>query len=145
MAQPLRPKGAYSRIKENRTNVRHEQRKPVLPGPYIYVSGGTGDVAPGETWQSPEWKNSFTQYGTSYVGFRHGIDGFTEIIGQLDLTAGAVTGTVAFTLPIPWRAISFDYTFPVFGGGTDWFAGVMSVNPTGNGDVYVYWPVLTTP
>lgn len=121
-----------------------ERHKPEKPGPYIYVSGGTGDVCPLETTQSVPWKNNFMWYGTSYVGFRHGMDGHTELIGQIDLTLGAVTGTVAFTLPRPFRAISFDYTFPVFGGGTDWFAGVMSVNPTGNGDVYVYWPVQAT-
>jgi len=83
--------------------------------------------------------------GTAYVGFRHGLDGYPEFIGSLDLTLGAVTGTVAFTLPRPFRSISFDYTFPIFGGGTDWFSGVVSVNPTGNGDVKIYWPVLTTP
>lgn len=141
--QPLYRRGTPSRIKTNTRGVRREERKPVMPGPYIYVSGGTGDVAPGETWQSPPWLNSFTQFGTSYVGFRHGVDGYVEFIGQLDLTAGAVTGDVAFQLPIPWRAISFDYTFPIFVGGTDWQAGVMSIDGT-TGNVRVYWPVQAT-
>jgi hypothetical protein len=150
MAQPLRPKQVYGRIKENRAGVRREQRKPVLPGPYVYVSGGTGDVAPLETWQSVPWLNNFTQYGTSYCGFRHGLDGFTEFIGQIDLTAGAVTGTVAFRLPVPWRAISFDYVFPIFSGGVTWESGIMSINgdstDTANwGKVTVYWPVQMTP
>ena len=150
MAQPLRPKQVYGRIKENRAGVRREQRKPVLTGPYVYVSGGTGDTAPLETWQSVPWLNSFTQFGTSYVGFRHGLDGFTEFIGQIDLTLGAVTGTVAFRLPVPWRAISFDYPFPIYAGGTNWQTGIMSINgdstDTANwGNVTVYWPVQADP
>lgn len=140
---PLRHKNAHTRIKNTGYEMRQERRKPVLPGPYIYV----GDFDAGDpltTWQSPVWTpgNSFIQFGTAYVGFRHGLDGYVEFIGRLDLTAGAVTGTVAFTLPLPWRAISFDYTFPVFAGGTTWNSGVMSVNPLGDGDVYVYWPVV---
>jgi hypothetical protein len=139
---PLRPKNSYTRIKESGTVLSRERRKPNAPGPYIYVSGGAGDTTPLATWQSPEWQNSFTYYGDSYVGFRHGLDGYPEFVGRLDLTAGAVTGTVAWTLPVPWRSISFDYTFPIFMSGTDWQAGVMSIDAV-SGDVTVYWPVIT--
>ena len=53
-------------------------------------------------------------FDTAYVGFRHGLDGWTEFIGKLDLTLGAVTGTAAFTLPVPWRSLAWDYTFPIY-------------------------------
>lgn len=141
---PLREKTGWNRIKSNSLQIRKERRKPQLPGPYIYVGDFPGD--PLTTWQSPPWTpgNNFDSFGTAYVGFRHGLDGYVEFIGKLDLTLGAVTGTVAFTLPNPWTAISFDYTFPIFAGGTDWQAGIMSVNPLGDGDVYVYWPVQAT-
>lgn len=141
---PPRRKTAYTRLKNTDYQMREERRKPVLPGPYIYVGDFDALDPPVVTWQSPPWQNSFDAYGTAYVGFRHGLDGWTEFTGKLDLTLGAVTGTVAFTLPSEYRAITFDYTFPVFMGGTDWAAGVMSVNPLDDGDVYVYWPVQTT-
>lgn len=137
---PLRPKRTNTRLKGTDYQMRQERRKPQLPGPYVYV----GDFDAGDpltTWQSPPWQNNFTQFDTNYVGFRHGLDGWTEFIGKIDLTQGAVTGTVAFTLPVPWRAISFDYTFPIYVGGTDWQAGIMAVNQLGDGDVYVYWPI----
>lgn len=143
---PPRRAPAYSRLKNTDYQMREERRKPQLPGPYVYVGDFPGD--PLTTWQSVPWQNSFNAYGTAYVGFRHGLDGYVEFIGRLDLTLGAVTGTVAFTLPQPWTAISFDYTFPVYAGGTDWQAGVMSIDGepgATQGDVTVYWPVLTTP
>lgn len=143
MSRPLYPKTIPARLRGTHAGVYDERRKPNLPGPYIYVSGGTGDVAPGETWQSVPWKNSFTQFGTSYVGFRHGLDGYTEFIGIIDLTAGAVTGTVAFTLPVEYRALTFNYTFPVFVEGTEWWAGILAIDKT-TGDVTVYWPIKAT-
>ena len=144
MAQPLRPKSVATRVKENTRRVTDERRKPNLPGPYIYVSDGTGDTSPYATWQSPEWQNDFMWFGTDYVGFRHGLDGYVEFIGVLDLTLGAVTGDVAFTLPLEYRAISFAYTFPIFAGGTDWQAGILQIDKT-TGDVAVFWPVQADP
>jgi hypothetical protein len=130
-----------SKIATNARGVTTLDHRPNIPGPYVYVLTGDPDF---DTGQSPEWENDFTWFETAYVGFRHGLDGYTEFIGKLDLTAGAVTGTVAFKLPVAYRSIGFDYTFPIFAGGTDWQSGVMSVNPLGDGDVYVYWPVQAT-
>lgn len=131
---------AEAQIATNRRGVTSLDHRPNIPGPYIYVETGDPEF---DTDQSPPWQNDFTWFGDAFVGFRHGLDGYPEFIGKLDLTAGAVTGTVAFQLPLAYRSISFDYTFPIFAGGTDWQAGVMSVNPLGDGDVYVYWPVVT--
>ena len=130
-------------VRNEAYQTRQERRKPELPGPYIYVSGGTGDVAPGETWQSPEWQHDFTQFGTNYVGFRNGLDGYVEFIGQLDLTSGGVTGTVAFTLPPAYCAISFSYPFPIFVEATTWQAGILQINGT-TGEVTPFWPVEAT-
>jgi len=115
----------------------------------VYVGDVGTDDPPVVTPQSPPWQNNFTWLNNDYVGFRHGLDGYVEFIGVLDLTQGAVTGDVAFTLPLPWRAISFAYTFPIFAGGTDWQNGIMHINgdssDPGYGDVTVYWPVQADP
>lgn len=146
MAQPLQRKTVWTRQADVKRRVRHEERKPNLPGPYIYVGDWVGPDDPGNdppvtTWQSVPWKNSFTWVGSSYVGFRHGLDGDVEFIGVYDLTQGAVTGTVAFTLPVPWRGQTFDFHFPIYVGGTDWQTGVNSVDGI-TGDVTVYWPTI---
>lgn len=140
MASPLTRKNVWVRQADVRRRVKREERKPNLPGPYIYVSGGTGATSSRATWQSPVWKNSFDFIAGRDVGFRHGLDGDVEFIGQLDLTQGAVTGTVAFTLPVPYRAVSFDFPFPVWLGGTDWTNAICSVDST-TGNVTIYWPV----
>jgi len=147
---PLRRKTVHSRLKDTEYQMRQERRKPILPGPYVYVGDFDALDPPVATWQSPPWQNNFTWFGTDYVGFRHGLDGYVEFIGVLDLTLGAVTGDVAFKLPQPWRAISFAYTFPIFAGGTDWQNGILHINgdpsnPTTYGDVTVYWPVQADP
>lgn len=144
MTPPLRRKNVYTRVKENRGVLGQERRKPNLPGPYIYVSGGTGSTTSLETWQSPEWSNSFDFVSGREVGFRHALDGDPEFVGQLDLTLGAVTGTVAFQLPVPYRSLSFEFVFPIFTGGTDWINGIFAVDAT-TGDCTVYWPVQATP
>lgn len=148
MAQPLTRKNVWIRQADTKRRVRHEERKPNLPGPYIYVGDFDTLVPSVATWQSPAWQNSFTWVGTRYVGFRHGLDGDVEFIGQLDLTQGAVTGTVAFTLPLPWCGVSFEFPFPIFIGGNDWINGICSVDATPGptlGDVTIYWPVQATP
>lgn len=130
-----------AQIVSNKRGITSLDHRPNIPGPYIYVETGDPEF---DTDQSPPWQNDFLYFGTAFVGFRHGLDGYPEFIGKLDLTLGAVTGTVAFQLPLAYRSISFDYTFPIFAGGTDWQAGIMSVNPFGDGNVYVYWPVQAT-
>jgi hypothetical protein len=144
VGQPIKRTTVPRNVRENRNTVKAERRKPELPGPYIYVGDFDTLDPPVATWQSPAWENSFTWFGSRYVGFRHGLDGDTEFIGSLDLTAGAVTGTVAFTLPVPWRGASFDFVFPIFTGTTEWINGIMSVDAT-TGECTVYWPVLADP
>ena len=56
---PLKQKKPVTRQKNTQYEMRQERRKPVLPGPYIYVSDGTGETSPLKTWQSPEWENNF--------------------------------------------------------------------------------------
>jgi len=92
----------------------------------------------------PEWQNDFTWFEDNYVGFRHGLDGFTEFIGILDLTQGAVTGTVAFTLPAAYKLLTFHFTFPIFVEDTEWQVGVLKVDKA-NGDVTVFWPIEASP
>lgn len=149
MAQPLHPKGVATRVKQNTRGIRSEQRKPNLAGPYIYVCNGdfTDLDPPVATWQSPEWKNSFTWGGTAYFGFRHGLDGSTEFVGALDLTAGAVTGTVAFTLPTPFRNVFDPRMFPIDLGAGQWTVGILrmvSVVGPSFGDVIIEWPISAT-
>ena len=121
----------------NRRGVTSLDHRPNIPGPYVWVETGDPEF---DTDQSPAWQNDFYFVTGSPVGFRHGLDGYVEFVGRLDLTLGAVTGTVAFTLPTPWRAISFDFTFPIFVESTEWQAGVLSID-SASGDVTVYWPI----
>ena len=138
--RPLSHTTVPKAVRANTQASRAELRNPIFPGLYVYV----GDPYATGNPNNPVWQNSFFYSGTSYVGFRHGIDGDLEFIGVYDLTLGAVTGTVAFTLPVPYRGQTFDLTFPIYNGGTDWMMGVNSVDGT-TGDVTVYWPVLADP
>lgn len=130
-----------SRIASNRRGVRKLDNRPNVPEPYTYVETGDPEL---DTDASPPWLNDFFFVTGAPVGFRHGLDGNLEFIGRLDLTLGAVTGTVAFVLPTRWRGETFSFNFPIFSGGTDWIAGVLDINGT-NGQVSVYWPVQTLP
>lgn len=153
MAQPLRPKTVQTRVKQNTRWVRNEQRKPVLAGPYIYVGTWVANDDPGNdppvtTWQSPPWQNSFTWAGNAYFGFRHGVDGSTEFVGALDLTAGAVTGDVAFRLPIPFRNVFDPRFFPIDLGAGAWTEGVLRMVTTlgsSYGNVIIEWPIKADP
>lgn len=137
--RPLTRTTLPSAVRDNTRASGAELRNPVFPGKYTYVGDPLGTGFTG----TPDWQNSFMYFGTDYVGFRHGMDGYTEFIGRLDLTQGAVTGTVAFTLPAPYRLLTFDFTFPIFVEVTTWQAGVLSVDKT-TGDVTVYWPIEAT-
>lgn len=148
MAQPIHPKTVATRVKQNTRAVRSEQRKPNLPGPYIYVGDFDTLDPPVATWQSPPWQNSFTWSGTAYFGFRHGLDGSTEFVGALDLTAGAVTGDVAFTLPIPFRNVFDPRFFPIDLGAGAWTLGILRMVTTVGpsfGDVIIEWPIQADP
>lgn len=154
MTRPIQRRSIPTRVRENRTEIKEERRKPVLPEQFVYVGdyisrGNPGNDPPYTSLESPEWQNDFYYYDPAYVAFRHGVDGGLEFIGRLDLTLGAVTGTVAFTLPLRFRGHTFDYTFPIYAGGTDWVNGIMSIDGSvgggTSGDVTVYWPVLADP
>jgi hypothetical protein len=134
--------GAWGARRLNSAEERIRELQKHGPGPWVYV--GTFPTDTLTTYWSPHWEHSFVHVTGRKVAFRWGLDGSLEFIGQLDLTAGAVTGTVAFTLPTDWRGETFDFPFPVFTGGTDWIAAVMSVDGD-SGTCTVYWPVLADP
>lgn len=106
-------------------------------GPWVYV-GDPGD--PFITYWSPPFENSFAAVAGRPIRFRHGLDGLLEFEGAYDLTAGAVTGTVAFTLPPEWLGETFDEKFPIQLTATTWTMGVHSVDGD-TGEVTVYWPI----
>jgi hypothetical protein len=139
MAQPLRPRTPAGRIKDNGERIVLERHKPVMPGPYVYVGDFDTLDPPVATWQSPPWQNGWTWLDTAYVGFRHGVDGETEYEGVLDAT-GATSGTVAFTLPVPWRPLK-DYSFltDLDMGAGDFDAARVVVAT--NGTVTIYYPL----
>jgi hypothetical protein len=137
--RPIRRETLPAAVRANTRASSAELRNPVFPGIYTYVGDPLGTGFTG----TPDWQNNFTWFGDAYVGFRHGMDGYTEFIGQIDLTAGGVTGTVAFTLPAPYRAITFSYPFPIFVEGTTWWNGILSIDGS-TGDVTVYWPIEAT-
>ena len=136
---PLKRTTAHTRLKNTEYEMREERRKPQLPGPYVYVGDFVGTDPPVVTWQSPPWQNGWSWLGTSYVGFRHGLDGDTEFTGTVD-TTGATSGTVAFTLPSPWWPVSA-YSFITdldLGGGL--FSAARVAVAT-NGQVTIYFPI----
>ncbi len=139
MAQPLRPKTTTGRVKDNQRRIRNEQRKPNIPGPYIYVSGGTGGTSALETWQSVPWKNGWDFVTGFDVAFRHGLDGLCEFTGVVD-SSGATSGTVAFTLPVPWRPfVEFSFITDLDLGAGDFDAARVVVQT--DGDVVIYFPL----
>ena len=139
MAQPIRPKSVQTRVKANSRLVGEERRKPLMPGPWIYVSGGTGGTSPYETWQSPPWQNGWDWLDTAYVAFRHGVDGLTEFTGTVD-AAGATSGTTAFTLPVAYRGNTpFSFITDLDLGGGDFNAARVVV--AANGEVTIYFPI----
>lgn len=136
---PPRRDTVPSRQRNQAYQMRQERRKPVLPGPWVYVGDFDAVDPPVVTWQSPPWENGWTWVDTAYVGFRHGLDGETEFVGVVDAT-GATSGTVAFTLPLPWRPVK-EYSFITdldFGGG-DFDAARVLVNL--DGEVTIYFPL----
>ena len=93
-------------VRENTANKTRQRRERQFPGIWVYV----GDpLATGMT-TTPDFLNGWTYLGTSYVGFRHGMDGETEYVGTLD-ASGASSGTVAFILPPPYRPFNKTYSF----------------------------------
>ncbi len=143
---PLRRNTIPKTVRGLGYQMREERRKPTLPGYYVYVGDFDTLTPPVATWQSPVWQNSFTWSGTSYFGFRHGLDGATEFVGALDLTAGAVTGTVAFHLPTEYQTVFDPRIFPIDLGAGLWTAGILRMDTVGTyGDIIIEWPIQATP
>jgi hypothetical protein len=145
MAQPIRPRTPAGRIKDNSERIVLERHKPVMPGPWVYVGDFDALDPPVATWQSPSWLNGWTWVDPFYVGFRHGVDGETEFTGVVD-TSNAVSGTVAFQLPIPWRPLkefSFITDMDLGGGDFDGARVVVEARDAGAtaGNVTIYFPL----
>lgn len=140
--RPLRRRTIPSRVKENAAGVYQERRKPNIPGRWVYVETGDPDF---DTVDSPVWLNSFTFVVGFPIAFRHGLDGQTDMIGMYDLTAGAVSGDVAFVMPFRWRQnVPVASLFPIELATDVWSVAVQTVNHT-NGNVKVFWPIVADP
>lgn len=128
-------------VRENMRSAGAEMRNPVFAGKWIFVGDplGTGLTT------TPDWQNNFFYSGTNYVGFRHGLDGQLDMIGMYDLTLGAVSGDVAFTLPVQYRmeapAVAM---FPVELDTDVWSVAVQTIDTT-TGEVRIFWPIVADP
>ena len=124
------------RLAHSEERIREIQKRG--PGPWVFV--GTYPADDFTTYWSPPWQNSFTFVAGREVAFRLGLDGVLEFLGQFDLTAGAVTGTVAFTLPADWRVEPMDFPIIMDMGAGDFNIVRVVVDDT-NGHVTLHWPV----
>lgn len=123
-------------VRENTSNARRQKRDRELPGIWVYV----GDPLATGLTTTPDFQNGWTYLGTAYVGFRHGMDGETEFVGTLD-ASGASSGTVAFTLPPPYRPFggkTYSFVTDLDQGGGSFNVARVVVATTGT--VTVYFP-----
>lgn len=91
------PGSTPASVAHNARGVRQQVTRAEIPAPWVYVLTGDPELDDGN---SPEWLNDFTFIDP--VAFRHGLDGQTDMIGSYDLTAGAVSGTIAFMMQERW-------------------------------------------
>lgn len=134
--RPLSHTTVPKAVRANTQASRAELRNPIYPGDWVFVGDPLGTGNP----NTPVWQNSFTWVDPDYVGFRHGLDGQLDMIGVYDFTAGAVSGTVAFTLPPQYLAEAPLHTvFPMDTGSGTWSRAVQVCDQT-TGDVTLYWP-----
>lgn len=113
-------------------------------GAELWVYVGTYPDDPKTRFESPPWENSFGSVTGRRVRFRHGLDGLIEIEGQFDLTSGAVSGDVAFTLPPEYIGDSLDAFIPVELDDGVWSSGVLTIDGI-TGEVRVFWPIVADP
>lgn len=125
-----------------RAERRIEELQKIGPQPWVYV--GTFPDDPFTRAESPPWENSYTHVTGRRVAFRWGFDGSLDMVGQFDLTAGAVSGDVAFTLPPEYIGEWFDGFIPLELAAGVWSAAVISINGD-NGEVILYWPIVADP
>jgi len=156
MAQPLRPKTVSTRVKANTRGVRNEERKPIIPGSWIYVGtfvapDDPGNDPPGTWFNSPTWLNGFSWVAGNPVAFRHGVDGQTDMIGQYDLVTGSpVSGDTAFLMPLQWAMeMPPAHMFPVELDTDVWSVAVQTVDVvnlvSGKAPVKIFWPIVADP
>ena len=152
MGRPLQRRTVPTRVRENRTDIRGEQRKPVLADNWIYVGDyvgfeDPGNDPPGTTLQSPPFLNDY--YYLSPIAFRHGVDGQTDMIGVYDLTLGAVSGDTAFLMPLAWAMeMPPAVHFPVELEPDVWTIAVQTCDVvnlvSGKAPIKVFWPIVAT-
>jgi len=154
MAQPLRPKTVATRVKQNTSGIRNEQRKPIIPGPWVYVGDfvapdDPGNDPPGTWFNSPPFLNGFGY--VSPIAFRHGLDGQTDMIGIYDLITGSpVSGDTAFLMPLQWAMeMPAASMFPVELATDVWSVAVQTVDVvnlvSGDAPVKIFWPIVADP
>lgn len=153
MAEPLVRGNMAGRIKTNRTRVRGEERKPNLAGNWVYVGtyvgrDDPGNDPPGTTLESPEFLNNF--YYISPIAYRHGLDGQTDMIGEYDLTLGAVSGDTAFLMPLRYAMeMPPAHMFPIELDTDVWSVAVQTVDVinlvSGKAPVKIFWPIVADP
>lgn len=152
--RPLNRRTVPRQVRDNRVGVKTEKRKPNVPGRWIYVGDFVGPDDPANdpaeaSYNSPPWLNSFYYVDGSPVGFRHGLDGQTDMIGVYDLTLGAVSGDTAFLMALQW-AINMPaaHMFPVELATDVWSVAVQTVDVvnlvTGKAPVKIFWPIVAT-
>lgn len=150
MGRPLIRHTIPTRVRENKKGIRAEQRKPNLAGDWVYIGTYVGRDNPGNdpagaTLESPPWLNDF--YYLSPVAFRHGLDGQTDMIGVYDLTLGAVSGDIAFEMPLRWAVeLPVAVHFPVELTTNVWTIAVQTctITPT-TGEIRIFWPIVADP
>lgn len=116
-----------------------EELRRIGPEGWVYVGDWPSEAF--TTSISPPWENSYTNVAGRRVRFRWGIDGTFEMDGVFDLTAGAVTGDVAFTLPpeyLGWFEESF---IPLELDVGVWSAAVITIDGD-TGEVVLHWPIV---
>lgn len=130
---------ASARARQNRRAIEIQQKV----GPDMWIAVGTFPTDAGTRFESPEWMNSYTFTAGRRVRFRHGVDGQLEMEGQFDLTDGAVSGDVAFILPVEYREFSEAFIPLELDVGV-WSAAVITINGD-DGEVILYWPIVGDP
>lgn len=119
-----------------------EELRRIGPEGWVYVGDWSSEVF--TTSVSPPWQNSYTFVPGRRVAFRWGIDGTFEMEGVFDLTAGAATGDVAFTLPPEYLGVFVEDFIPLELATGVWSAAVITVDGD-TGDVTLFWPIVADP
>jgi hypothetical protein len=139
------------RIADNQARILNEERKPVLPGFWVYIGdfvavGDPGNDPPYTSPSSPPYQDGVTYAGApyDYPAFRHGVDGMLEWKGHADVS-GATSPAVMCTLPSEWRPTNefqaaMDVSWPTdLWDGAAFVVARVQIDGT-TGDVTLVWP-----